>query len=411
MGRLPIDIKKKLGQIIRTERLIRYENHKSQNATKENPYSKENFCKGVCHYHTLNKLEKDFINDSQVYYQLLDKLGYTYNVSYNEHRLLMDTLNTQLYRLLHAMEYIDDDLLRNIMQDLSGLNVQEDCIVYFHVKLMEIANNFQIFKSVNEYELKRIIELRDLYDGVYKGLYYHILGLYYMNNLNLTVAEEHLLQAKNIYHSYNISKGLINTNFISLYMLKKDYVNMVNLCVEMEDHYLETSNNNRLLHVYSSLAEHFLYINALEKAYYYHNKRKELLDREPLLSRFRFSIFYNWGMSLIYIFKYQEAYDYIYQAYQECPFEFMKLRIINPLLFLMTNLKIDEHLVKEVIEEGKRYYDKAIETDQTVFKYFEFRYSNNQYYRKYGLQKIVPLLLEDPERINFAIMLFEDLYD
>lgn len=77
----------------------------------------------------------------------------------------------------------------------------------------------------------------------------------------------------------------------------------------------------------------------------------------------------------------------------------------------MTNLKIDEHLVKEVIEEGKRYYDKAIETDQTVFKYFEFRYSNNQYYRKYGLQKIVPLLLEDPERINFAIMLFEDLYD
>lgn len=411
MGRLPIDIKKKLGYIIRVERTIKYDKHKSKTNSKDNPYSKENFCKGICHYHTLNKLEKDYVNDSKVYFELLDKLSCSFKVSINEHLVLMNKLNYLLLNLFQAMEYIDDGLLENLINELSTLNYQQDCIAYYYVKLIEAAYNSQILKRINEEELNRIMLMKDLFDDLFQGLYNHVIGLYYMNNLELLLAEEYLTNAKIIYQLHNISKGLINTNFISLYMLKKDYINMVNLCLEMETYYLHHSNNHRLLHVYSSLAEHYLYINALEKAYYYHNKRRELLDSEPSIARFRYSIFYNWGMSLIYIYKYNEAYDYIYQSYQECPFDYMKLRIINPLLFLMVKLQKDEKIIKQIINEGKNYYDMAIETDQTVFKYFEFKFDYNQYYRKYGLQKVILLLLNDPERINFAIMLFEDLYD
>ncbi|NLG81060.1 MAG: hypothetical protein GX490_00855 [Bacilli bacterium] len=411
MGRLPIDIKKKLGYIIRVERTIKSDKQKSKTNSKDNPYSKENFCKGICHYHTLNKLEKDYVNDSKVYLELLDKLSCSFKVSINEHRVLMNTLNYLLLKLLQAMEYIDDGLLENLINELNTLNYQQDCIAYYYVKLIEVAYNSQILKRINEEELNRIMLMKDLFDDLFQGLYNHVIGLYYMNNLELLLAEEYLTNAKIIYQLHNISKGLINTNFISLYMLKKDYINMVNLCLEMETYYLQTRNIHRLFHVYDTLANYFMLIYSYKKAYNYHINRKELMEKEEPLHRYQYSVNYNWGLSLIVNHRFSDAYEYLLNAYESCPFNNLKLRILNALLFIMVKLNFNEDIIKNYVQQGKTYVNDAIEGDQIIFKYFEFKYENNQYYRKYATTKLLPFMLAEPRRIDFTIMLFEDLYD
>ncbi len=54
---LTIELKKNLGCIIKENRKFKYEEYKGINSESINPYTKENFSNGVCHYHTLTKLE------------------------------------------------------------------------------------------------------------------------------------------------------------------------------------------------------------------------------------------------------------------------------------------------------------------------------------------------------------------
>ena len=77
----------------------------------------------------------------------------------------------------------------------------------------------------------------------------------------------------------------------------------------------------------------------------------------------------------------------------------------------MTKLKINKKEIIKIIEKGKACFDDGFVRDQIVFKYFIYKYENNSYYRRYAIQKLIPLIKSSPKSIDLLLILYEDLYE
>ncbi len=409
MTKIPIEIKRQLGYIIHKTRLYYYEKDKGKN--ESNPYTKDNFSKDICHYHTLTKLETDYINDDEIYNLLLNKFGYSFTVLYEEHIENMQIINNCIYKVFQAVEYIDDNLYNNIKKKINNLNFANDCIAMLHVNLIELMYKFQLLQKFDEEEIIKLEYYSDLYEGLNKGLYNNIIGIYYLNKIEIDKAEKYFYEAKAIYEIFNLSKGIINTFIIAIYLLKNDYLNMINLCFEMEKYYIKSNNNKRLFHVYNYLSDYYLIINSRNQAMDYHKKRISILKNEPSLERFRFVTEYNMGIYLLENYEFDEAMKSLHSALKHCSIPQNKLKIVNVLLFLYTKNKKADNKTLHLIDDNEKHLDDAFEIDRVIFKYFKLKSEKNPYYRKYAIKKVVPLLKSIPSRIDYLLLLYQDLYD
>ncbi len=50
----------------------------------------------------------------------------------------MDRLDKILYKILHALEYIDDDLIVQQNEELLKMDLHNDCIAVIHSKLLSM---------------------------------------------------------------------------------------------------------------------------------------------------------------------------------------------------------------------------------------------------------------------------------
>ncbi len=410
MSKFPVEIKKKLGYIIREYRLYKFEETKKNNGTNNNPYTKENFCDDICHYHTLTKIENDYVNNDDIYNKLLSKLGYKFDVTYEEHEKNIRQLNLLLEQIFIAIEYIDDSIVISVNNELKD-NYYNDCISLVHVYLIESLYSLQFLQKIDDFEKYEIELYKGLFKGLYKGLYYHLLGIYHSNKIKLEEARDFLLKAKSIYDQHNISKGVINSHIIGLYMLERNYISLVNLSLEMISYYKKTNNHKRLFHVYNYLSMYYLDINSFNQANEYHKRIMELMSKESSLIRYRPAVCYNWGLYLTRNYFFEEALEYMNDALYHCKTPTIRILIVTVIIFLMNKLKKNEKEVVKLINTNKKYMKDAYEVEILVFKYFVYKYNKNYYHKKYALSKLVPYLKSDPSKIDFLLLLYQDLYE
>ncbi len=164
------DIKKQLGFIVRETRKLRLIESKNTALIENNPYTKENFCENnqICHYHTLTKLENELIKEDIIYHTLLKKLNFYYQVSNDEHIQNMEYLDKRVHKLLYAGEFIDDDLAKQMKEEIQQIHFDIDIIADFYQKLLILYINLQLFNKI-EYSMEELEQFVDFYEGIYQG--------------------------------------------------------------------------------------------------------------------------------------------------------------------------------------------------------------------------------------------------
>lgn len=409
--KIPVETKKRLGYIIRVIRILKLNEFKKQSMEK-NPFLKINFCEKnkICHYHSLTKLENDFIKDDEIYYILLEKLGLSFKITKNEHQKNLEVITDILPKLFQAIEYLDDDLIKELKCEVDSLNFNNDCITLVYYRLISFLCNLYFFKKIEDKDIEELLIYHNFYDGLFKGIYYFNLGIYYLNKLELVESEKFLMLANEIFEKYSISKGVINSSFISILFLKRNYLELVNLCFNMEIYFKKTKNNKRLMFSYVYLSEYYTIIQSKELADENFQKTMQIIKRNKELKRYEYVVLYNFGISCVENYHFEEAFVYINDSINKQSNNAEKIKAINVLLFVVFKLKkkID---ISKWIDEGIRCYNDALVLDQIIFKYFKFKYENNPYYRKYAIDKVLPALKSKSTRIDFVLLLYEDLYE
>ena len=297
---LPIEIKKQLAQIIKYNRMYKLEKTRSNKWTVNNPYNKDNLCKDVCHYYTLIKLEDNYINNDITYQLLLNKLGYSFNVTYEKHLENMEKLTEILNTMLKASEYLDDDLMETAHDSLIKLDLHHDAIAYIHFFLLKTLYKLYFFAVIDDFYLEQLTINQAIFLNIYSSVYKYIMGTIYINKINYKQAYHCFIAAQEGFEKYQFSKGLTGIHIISVYMMKRDYFNMVNLCLEMESFYQNTQNPKRLLQVYIYLADYYLIINSYAISESYYKKSLEIIQNNKSLARYYTTMEYNHGL---YLFK------------------------------------------------------------------------------------------------------------
>lgn len=406
------EIKKQLGYIIREVRKHKYNEYKNVTLIENNPYTKENFCENniICHYHTLTRLENDIVKDDVLYHVLLKKLNLYYQVSEEEHETNMKHLESQIRRILYAGEYIDDDLARAIKKELDETSFSKDVIAEFHLQLLIIFIKFQLIMQVTDEEIETLNNFADFYQGIYKGVVLHCLGIYHLNKLDTVEAKNLFLQAQEIYTQYNISKGLISSYLIAAHVYSNNYYESVPLCNEMEIYYKETNNYKRLMHVYNYLSDYYFLINALPIAKSYFTKAMEIIDKDETLIRYKYVLLYNWGYRCFKNFEYEEALENFLESLALCNNRANYIQILNYILIIKTKLNHSLEELKYYCNLGEEYLHDANEVNQNIYKYFRFKLSNSRYYRKFAMEKLIPTLTGDRSRMEILLFLYQDLY-
>ncbi len=406
------EIKKQLGCIIREKRKIKFQKYKDSNLIENNPFTKENFCENnlICHYHTLTKLETDLIKEDAVYHKLLHKLGYYYQISRTNHKKNLNYLESLIIRVLDAGEYINDELAMEILNEIKNIDYKNDVIAYFHLELIKLFIKLQLVTTVNETTIEFMNNFTRFYTGVYQGLAHQCLGIYYLNQLKIDRAQIHFLTSQKIYNENNISKGLISSYLISVYVHINNYYESVPLCNEMEVYYKKTNNYKRLMHVYNYLSEYHFLINAHDVAKDYFDKAIEIVNKDNTLERYKFSLHYNWGFRCFKEYRLQEALDNFIIAFNFCGNNSNKLHAINLIIILMTKLNYSEEEINKYYNEGEKDFSYSNELNQNIFKYFRFKFRKSKYYRKYAHEKIIPMLSDDRSKNEILLFFYEDLY-
>ncbi len=200
----------------------------------------------------------------------------------------------------------------------------------------------------------------ELYQNLYKALFNQGLGMFIHIKYGSPDAYNHLMEAKAIYENFSISKGIINSQIITNYRSKKDYLNVINLCLEMEEYYISTNNIKRLFAVYTMLSETYLCIKSHKSAKEYHVKIMEILKQEKSLERYRKMVYFNWGLFLIENYEFEEALEPLEEGYRLLLIDKYKLRYTNVILFLLTKLKKENSLIDFYIQDGQSCLDRSI---------------------------------------------------
>lgn len=407
------NVKRHLGIIIREIRKIGFQESKDRYLIEKNPFTKENFCdnNNICHYHTLTKLENEIIKEDNIYHVLLAKLGFEFQVNESEHLKNMSIINKLSKDIFRAIEYIDDNLFEELRKELKKFNFKKDVIAYMHLRLIEFAYNLQHIKDIDEDNLYLMEQFIDFYKGVYKALLFQCLGIYYLNKTNYIKAKEYFLEAKDIYQENDISKGLINSYLIGVDKMTNNYLDTILLCNEMEIYYNQHNNYKRLMHVYNYLSDYYLLVNANELAEDYFNKTIEIINNNNSLERFKFTLYYNWGLRLFKEYREEEALNYFILSYENNTNTHSKIQIINMLLITLTKLHLtDDDLFRIYYHEGKLYYEYGNKYQHLIFKYFKYKLESPKYYRRFALEKIIPDLSKNKYQKEILLFFYEDLY-
>ena len=129
------------------------------------------------------------------------------------------------------------------------------------------------------------------FKGIYQGVAYHCLGIFYLNKAKFNEAKNSLEKAKKIYVENKISRGLINSQLIAVNIYFYNYYEALPLCIDMEKYYINTNNHKRLVQVYNYLSDYYFLINSIEIARDYFNKAKDIMDSDDTLIRFKSPLF------------------------------------------------------------------------------------------------------------------------
>lgn len=406
------EIKKQLGYIIREMRKIKFHKYKDSNLIENNPFTKENFCENnhICHYHTLTKLETYLIKEDLVYHKLLQKLDCYYQVSRSEHQKNMEYMKSVTRKILYASEYINDVLVKDIRAKIQHINYKEDIIAQLHLNLIKTLIKLQLLIKVSNKDIEILERFITFFEGIHKGILYQCLGIYYLNILEIDKAKNYFFNAKDIYDENNISKGLISSYLIAVYVYTNDYYNSVPLCNEMEHFYKKTNNYKRLLHVNNYLSDYYFLINAHNVAKSYFNKALEIINQDNTLERYKFSLYYNWGFRCFKEYRLKEALENFITAYHFCNTKNNKLQTINMILIILTKLNFSSDELQKYYLEGEKYYKYGNESNKNIHRYFHFKLVNNRYYRRIAQEKIIPMLSEDRSKNEILLFFYEDLY-
>lgn len=386
-------IKKKLAFIIREMRLLNYQKNKAAYLIEKNPFTKENFCEknAICHYHTLTKLEREeIVKDDNVYHKFLDKLGLQFQVTYEQHKKLMELLNKYTERFLLAVEYVDFDQLKIVMDEIATNDFHNDCIALYYVKLLEIMYHLQVEQTVAEEQIRFIELFVNFFEGVYQGLVYHALGLYH-HNLNRVVQPiEYYQKAIEIYKQYQISMGFINSILLSTYKSSRNYFNLIMLCQELEIYYIEHQNYRRLLHVYNYLMDFYILVNSMENAETYFNKALNMIDQYPDLNKYRVYLYHNWGMTFLKNYQFENAIKYFKLSYEYNENKNVVLQTLNLIIISLSKLKRTEE-VNQYLQLGESYYQYSSKIQQAIFDFYRYKYTNQtDKAKQIALDKIIP---------------------
>jgi len=406
------DIKKQLGYIIRETRRIKLIECKNADLIENNPYTKENFCdnNNLCHYHTLTKLESDLIKEETIYHVLLKKLDLYYQVSPEEHKRQMEYIEKITINILNAGEFINDDLARIIKKEIDQIVYKENIISHYYIKLLKLFINLQLLTKVEDTEIEELVNFIDFYHGIHHGIAMQCLGIYYLNKLETEKAKKYFLEVKDIYENYNISKGLISSYLIAIHVYTNNYYESVPLCNEMEVFYNETQNYKRLMHVYNYLSDYYFLINAHDVAKDYFNKANEIINKDETLIRYKFALYYNWGFRCFKEFRLEEALENFLTSLSLCTNRINKIQIIDFILIVMTKLSYPQEELFKYYNEGEKYIEFSNEINRNIFKYFRFKFKKSKYYRKFAIEKVIPLLSEDRSKTEILLFFYEDLY-
>lgn len=406
------EIKQQLGYIIRETRLKKLNECRNTILIENNPYTKENFCENnqICHYHTLTKLENDIIKEDSLYFIFLNKLNLSYKVNLNEHQKNLTYLYKILLDAIHAGEYIDDDKANQIYQELNEICFSNDIIAEYYLKLIKIFIKFQfIFKSDDE-DVEFLQNYCQFYSGIYQGVAYQCLSMYYLYNTDYKEAKKSLEKAKEIYKENKISRGLINSQLIAVNVLINNYYDALPLCIDMEKYYLKTNNHKRLILVYNYLSDYYFLINSIDIARDYFNKAKEMMDNDDTLIRYKSPLYYNWGLRCFKQFEHEEALENFIISLSFCKIKANIIPIINSILIIMSKLQYPKAELMKYYLIGENYTEFCHNEDLIIFKYFRFKLNNSRYYRKYAQDKIIPMLTNVRDKVEVLLFFYEDLY-
>ncbi len=406
------DIKKQLGYIIRENRKQKLLEYKNKMLIEYNPYTKENFCENnaVCHYHTLTKLESDLITENSVYHLFLKKLDLYYQVSPEEHRENMEYVKEKTEKILRAGEYMDDECAKECNIELEQVNFNKDIIAHYYLYLLKIFIKLQLINKIDEDTYQSLVRYANFYQGIHYGIAMHCLGIYYLNQFKTSEAKECFLKAKKVYDKHKISKGLISSYLIAVYVYTNDYYHSVPLCNRMKNYYKKNNNYKRLMHVYNYLSDYYLLINAHDIAKKYFNKAIEIIDNDETLTRYKYALYYNWGFRCFKEFRFEEALDNFKKSLTYCKNKVNKIQIINYILIIMTKLNYPTKKLIIYCKEGEKYVQYSNEINLHIFKYFRFKLKNSKYYRRFAYEKLIPLLSKKKNSTEVLLFFYQDLY-
>ncbi len=406
-------VKTQLGIIIRETRIKRLNEFKKTNYIDGNPFTKVRFCENnqICHYHTLTKLESDFIKEDYVYHLFLNKLNLFFQIEGEDHRENINVLNDLAYQLLKVIEYGDYNLDIKIIDHLYELNFDRDCIASMYLELLIYSYRVFIKLEKDKKTTEKLVNYIGVYEGIFKAIALHTISYCYYQTHIIEEAKTYCLEAIELYKEHNISGGLSYLPLIRVYMKEFNYLEVLKICNELEEHYINTNNKMRLLQIYMLLSSYYLLINSHNFAKRYYDESIYLADNDKKLKHLLHSLHFNWGLKKIYTYEYEQSLSFFNLALN-CCFESDKmLKIINRLLLVYTKIGSNKKIYIELIEKGKDYYQFSVEIEQNIFRYYNYKLNNPNYSRRFALKKVIPKLQTMKAMKIVLLSFYEDLYD
>jgi len=403
---LSVPIKQRLGKLIKSLRQYYYDDARKENGQNDNPYTKINFCKDICHYHTLTKLENSCVREDYIYHQLLKRLGLRFQIREEVHEANMLVVRKLAFQYLDALEYYESKYYEEIENKL--IEVNNDCLASLHLEALIFS--YDAFYK-HQFDKKLIVKFEkiiDVFEEIYQGIIYLTIGFSFHRKMELTTAEKYYLKAIEIFQTFKLNIGLIYFPLGNLYIEMKNYYDALQICNILEEYYIKTSNRNRLLIIYLCLIDYYLFINSLELAQKYTEEVETLLKPED--NYYMWILNCKWGEYELRHYRESQALDYFKKAHNVCQNRDRKLMIINRILMCLSLLKAPTEVLNKYLNEGYHYYLYANDLEKQIFTYFINKINNRPQYYKYVHEIIFPQIKNKIKYHVMTLFFYRDMY-
>ena len=277
----------------------------------QNEYTQKRFCDGICSPNTLKSIEAGGLSRSEdIYIELLDKLG----LKYGEFPAIDEAIDELMVKLYEAIEYYDEDKILEITnKGIRLLKSVNNYVVY--------SETYSIFHSVYSYYFKdSLINDRDLihynfilyaipnqFQSVLKILIFSKLKLESMND---KCNYKKLVERLNIENDEFIC---LKINLLHFYFIMGNYLTMIELIIQLENYFIKTNNNVRLLDTYNYAVVLLSYIDDQKKITFI-EKAKRLLHKHEFTDLKKCEAYSNIASAFYKSGDYENALKYYQQA-------------------------------------------------------------------------------------------------